>query len=135
MTNPLRTIANKHTKTPQTQTVNKQLENNPNLDIHTTNPPNTPNPNNWRTQANCRGQHQKMFPKEHKDITYITEARALCRNCPVQTPCLEYALQYPATDMHGVWAGLTSRQLAAEQRRRQTKPTKPTLAAMRHHNG
>ena len=31
-----------------------------------------------------------------------------------------------SADMHGVWAGLTSRQLAAEQRRRGVKPTKPT---------
>lgn len=70
-----------------------------------------------------------MFPLEHKDITYISEARAICKSCPVQEPCLEYALEFPAADMHGVWAGHTSRQLAAEQRRRGGKPPRPSLAA------
>ena len=84
----------------------------------------------WQTQAACRGQTHLMFPQHHKDISYITQARTICNTCPVKTQCLEHALQYPAADMHGVWAGLTSRQLAAEQRRRNIKPTKPTLSQM-----
>jgi hypothetical protein len=81
-------------------------------------------------QAACKGKTKLMFPKEHKDITYIAQARMVCKTCEVKDQCLEYALQYPPADMHGVWAGLTSRQLAAEQRRRGVKPTKPTLAQM-----
>ena len=84
----------------------------------------------WMSEAACKGKTQVMFPKEHKDITYIVDARALCAECPVKGPCLEYALEFPAADMHGVWAGLTSRQLAAEQRRRGVRPTRPTLAQM-----
>ena len=84
----------------------------------------------WFDYAACKGLTNLMFPKEHKDITYIAEARRICSNCPVKEPCLEYALEFPAADMHGVWAGLTSRQLAAEQRRRGVKPTRPTLAQM-----
>ncbi len=84
----------------------------------------------WFNDASCRGQTSLMFPKQHKDITYIAQARALCRTCPVIEDCLEYALEFPPADMHGVWAGLTSRQLAAEQRRRKIKPTRPTLAQM-----
>jgi WhiB family redox-sensing transcriptional regulator len=84
----------------------------------------------WMEQANCKGNTLLMFPKEHKDITYIAKARAICKECTVRTQCLEYALQYPPADMHGVWAGLTSRQLAAEQRLRKIKPSKPTLAQM-----
>jgi hypothetical protein len=80
--------------------------------------------------AGCKGKTHLMFPKEHKDITYIAEARAICKSCPVQSKCLEYALEFPAADMHGVWAGLTSRQLAAEQRRRGVKPIRPTLSQM-----
>jgi len=90
-------------------------------DIHTT---------EWMEHANCRGKTNLMFPQTHKDITYITTARQLCANCTVKQKCLNYALQYPPTDMHGVWAGLTSRQLAAEQKRRKIKPTKPTLSRM-----
>ena len=84
----------------------------------------------WMNNASCKGKTYIMFPKEHKDITYIVDARALCAECPVQPQCLEYALEFPAADMHGVWAGLTSRQLAAEQRRRGVRPTRPTLAQM-----
>jgi hypothetical protein len=84
----------------------------------------------WFALASCRGKTQLMFPKEHKDITYIAQARAICKSCPVQKSCLEYALEFPAADMHGVWAGLTSRQLAAEQRKRGIKPIRPTLAQM-----
>ncbi len=80
--------------------------------------------------AACKGKTNLMFPKEHKDITYIAEARSICKTCPVQKKCLEYALEFPAADMHGVWAGLTSRQLAAEQRRRGIKPSRPTLSQM-----
>lgn len=84
----------------------------------------------WFDLASCKGKTELMFPKQHKDITYIAQARAICKSCPVKKPCLEYALEFPAADMHGVWAGLTSRQLAAEQRRRKIKPIRPTLAQM-----
>lgn len=69
-----------------------------------------------------------MFPKEHKDLSYISEARRLCRQCPVRKDCLEYALSFPASDQHGVWAGLTPRQLSAEAARRGVRPEKFTLA-------
>ena len=87
-------------------------------------------PKSWFDLASCKGKTELMFPKQHKDITYIAQARAICKTCPVKAECLEYALEFPAADMHGVWAGLTSRQLAAEQRRRKVKPTRPTLAQM-----
>lgn len=84
----------------------------------------------WFEHAACKNLTHLMFPKEHKDITYIAEARRICASCPVKPNCLEYALEFPPADMHGVWAGLTSRQLAAEQRRRKIKPIRPTLAQM-----
>jgi len=84
----------------------------------------------WMDRARCKGQTDKMFPKGHKDISYIQEAREMCANCTVRKKCLEYALEFPAADMHGVWAGLTSRQLAAEQKRRRIVPSRPTLSQM-----
>ena len=84
----------------------------------------------WFDHAACKGKTLLMFPKEHKDITYIAQARAICKGCPVKNHCLEYALEFPPADMHGVWAGLTSRQLAAEQRRRGVKPSRPTLSQL-----
>lgn len=84
----------------------------------------------WTTYANCKGLTYKMFPKAHKDISYIPEARALCEACPVKKECLEYALEFPVADMHGIWAGMTSRQLQTEQKRRGIGPTRPTLSQM-----
>lgn len=84
----------------------------------------------WMTFAQCRGLTHMMFPKSHKDISYIPDARALCAACPVSKQCLEYALEFPSADMHGIWAGMTSRQLQTEQRRRGVGPTRPTLSQM-----
>jgi hypothetical protein len=112
MTNPLRKIHKKNPETPK------------NTEIHTTNIHN----NLWTKKAACKGQTHHMFPQHHKDITYIQTARQICSTCPVQKQCLNYALQYPPADMHGVWAGMTSRQLAAEQKRLGIKATRPTLA-------
>lgn len=84
----------------------------------------------WTAKANCKGKTNLMFPQHHKDITYIQEAREICAGCTVQKECLEYALEFPAADMHGVWAGLTSRQLGAEQKRRGIRAVRPTLAQM-----
>ena len=84
----------------------------------------------WMAHASCRNQSEKMFPRWHKDISYIPEARALCRSCPVKEPCLTYALEFPPSDMHGVWAGKTPRQLAAEQKKRGICATRPTIAQM-----
>lgn len=86
--------------------------------------------NRWMDNANCKGKTNQMFPKNYKDITYIKQAREICNQCTVKPQCLEYALQYPPADMHGVWAGLTSRQLQAEQKRRGQTPTKPSIAQM-----
>ena len=84
----------------------------------------------WMVNANCKGKTVLMFPNGHKDISYIQTARSICSECTVSKECLEYALEFPAADMHGVWAGLTSRQLAAEQKRRGIGPIRPTLAQM-----
>lgn len=84
----------------------------------------------WTDDAACKGRTGDMFPKHHKDITYISLARSICSECLVREQCLEYALEFPPADMHGVWAGLTSRQLAAEQRRRGVKPSRPTLSQL-----
>ena len=92
-------------------------------------PPQTPsNPQHWSDDALCKGHVDMMFPREHKDLSYISEARRLCRQCPVRKECLEYALSFPASDQHGVWAGLTPRQLDAEAKRRGVRVERFTLA-------
>ena len=101
-------------------------------DIHSKDTPKGPNDPqsapHWSTQAACLGHADKMFPKGHKDLSYITEARRICRSCPVRKDCLAYALSFPTSDLHGVWAGLTPRQLAAEANRLGIQPERFTLA-------
>jgi len=87
----------------------------------------------WSNDALCKDKTHMMFPREHKDLSYISEARRLCRQCPVRRECLEYALQFPASDQHGVWAGLTPRQLDAEAKRRGVRAEKFTLAQVWSH--
>lgn len=84
----------------------------------------------WMEHARCKGVTHLMFPREHKDITYIAMARVICGECSVSIECLDYALTFPAGDMHGVWAGYTPRQLAREQAERGIRPSVPTLAQM-----
>ena len=84
----------------------------------------------WQTMAACRGKTHLMFPQHHKDITYILEAREICAHCTVRPQCLKEALEYHPIDMHGVWAGLTSRQLAAKQKELGIKPKRPSISQM-----
>jgi len=68
----------------------------------------------WIEQASCRGVDPEDF-----FVRGTVGARAalrLCRGCPVQEPCLEYALVEEID--FGVWGGLTERQRRSLQRRR-----------------
>ena len=84
----------------------------------------------WMDLAACKGKTELMFPLHHNDKTYTSVARQICSACPVKQECLEYALQFPMTEMHGVWAGMSPGQLAREQRRRGLKATRPTIQEM-----
>ena len=39
------------------------------------NPPPETTKYHWSQDALCKGKSNKMFPKEHKDLSYISEAR------------------------------------------------------------
>lgn len=84
----------------------------------------------WMDKAACKGLTHKMFPAYDNDKNYVTEAKAICSTCPVIEPCLNYALEFSANEQHGVWAGLTSGQLAREQRRRGIKTFRATSLAI-----
>lgn len=61
----------------------------------------------WRQKAACRGKPiEWWFPNRHEK----TPARQICAGCPVQKPCLDYALEH---DLLGQWAGFTAVELAA----------------------
>ena len=64
----------------------------------------------WQMKAACRGpQSAIFFPPSHFERKEDKEARerrakSICSECPVQHPCLEYALSI--REPHGIWGGL-----------------------------
>ena len=68
--------------------------------------PEVPKPDQWRHQASCRSVDPDLFfpvGTTGMALDQIESAKAVCTACPVQRPCLEYAL---ATNQDsGVWGG------------------------------
>lgn len=64
----------------------------------------------WQAKAACRGpQATLFFPPSHferKDDKERREsqAKSICRTCPVRRPCLDYAVRI--REPHGIWGGL-----------------------------
>lgn len=64
----------------------------------------------WQQDAACRGPHSTVFYPptqfERKSDRAERELRAkdICSDCPVMTPCLNFALS--TREPHGVWGGL-----------------------------
>jgi len=65
----------------------------------------------WQPVALCRGSHSHLFfppnTSERKDERERREIRAksICRVCPVNAECLDYALTI--REPYGIWGGLT----------------------------
>ena len=76
----------------------------------------------WRADALChRDSAVHFFPPGHferREEKHSREgaARALCRACPVQPECLEYALT--VQDPHGIWGGMNELERRRLLRRR-----------------
>lgn len=55
----------------------------------------------------CQALPEIFFPEDYTDPTVrdsaIKTAKSLCRACPVQLQCFEYAII--AKERHGVWGG------------------------------
>ena len=64
----------------------------------------------WQVKAGCRGpQAAVFFPPSHferKDekLERETRAKAICAQCVVREPCLDFALSI--REPHGIWGGL-----------------------------
>lgn len=64
----------------------------------------------WQDKAACRGPQAAVFfppPQfERKDEREEreTRAKAICAQCSVRVPCLDYAIRI--REPHGVWGGL-----------------------------
>ncbi len=65
----------------------------------------------WQLMGLCRGNHSHLFfpPStfERKDERERREirAKAICQVCPVQSSCVEYALDI--REPYGIWGGTT----------------------------
>lgn len=73
----------------------------------------------WRDHAACRGQDPDLFfpiGTTGPAPAQLEQARAVCRRCPVQERCLEWALETDQTI--GVWGGTTESERRALKRRR-----------------
>lgn len=71
----------------------------------------------WRAQAACRDADPDLFfPIGSSDpaVTQTEEAKSICRACPVQAACLEWALK--SGQDHGIWGGLDEHERAATRR-------------------
>jgi WhiB family redox-sensing transcriptional regulator len=77
----------------------------------------------WRDQASCHRETATVFfPPPHYEMKpekdeRESQARALCRACPVQQDCLEYALDVRET--HGIWGGYNELERRRMLRQRQ----------------
>ena len=77
----------------------------------------------WMGAGNCRERPPALFFPS--DGVGVEVARRICADCPVKSPCLEYALRNRID--HGVWGGTSER----ERRRiaRQRRLARQTTAA------
>lgn len=68
----------------------------------------------WMAEGRCRSEPPSMFFPS--DGVGVEVARRICATCPVQDPCLEYALRHRID--HGVWGGASERERRRIARRR-----------------
>jgi hypothetical protein len=61
-----------------------------------------------------------FFPERNNNYLKITEiAKGLCRTCPLQSACLEYAVH---TDLEGIWGATNEKERKAMQKERKIEP-------------
>lgn len=78
----------------------------------------------WMAEGKCREvPPATFFPS---DGVGVEVARRICATCPMQAPCLEYALRNKID--HGVWGGASERERRRIARRRRLERTPGTAA-------
>ncbi|MEU0675912.1 WhiB family transcriptional regulator [Streptomyces sp. NPDC006172] len=72
----------------------------------------------WRQHAECRREDPDLFfpiGTTGPALLQTEQAKAVCRRCPVQEPCLEWAMETDQT--LGVWGGTSETERRALKRR------------------
>jgi WhiB family transcriptional regulator, redox-sensing transcriptional regulator len=65
----------------------------------------------WRAQALCRDTDPELFfpiGTTGAALVQIEQARAVCRQCPVQADCLDFALT--TNQDSGIWGGTSEEE-------------------------
>ena len=79
----------------------------------------------WRGLGSCSKTDPDLWfavgAMEHK------QAKRICRECPVQSQCLAYAMDAPVD--HGIWGGLTERERRRFRRQAGAKDWRALLQA------
>ncbi|MCI4043390.1 MULTISPECIES: WhiB family transcriptional regulator [unclassified Streptomyces] len=73
---------------------------------------------NWRLHAACREEDPDLFfpiGSTGPAVVQEAEAKTVCRTCPVQAACLEWALENGQDS--GIWGGLSENERRALKRR------------------
>ncbi len=73
----------------------------------------------WRMRAACRDADTNLFfpaGETGEALEHVERAKAICRRCPVQEECLDYALA--ANEQSGIWGGATEAERRSIRRRR-----------------
>lgn len=73
----------------------------------------------WRHRAACRDEDPELFfpvGNSGPALLQIAEAKAVCRRCPVNVECLEWALA--SGEDAGVWGGMSEDERRALKRQR-----------------
>ncbi|BFP57225.1 WhiB family transcriptional regulator [Streptomyces fimicarius] len=73
---------------------------------------------NWRLHAACREEDPDLFfpiGSTGPAVVQTAEAKTVCRSCPVQAACLEWALENGQDS--GIWGGLSENERRALKRR------------------
>jgi len=85
--------------------------------------PGTSPESDWRQEANCRDIRDPdlFFPvgTTGPALEQIAQAKSICRACPVQKKCLEWALETHQDS--GVWGGLSEEERKTLVRRRRSE--------------
>ncbi|MFI8091117.1 WhiB family transcriptional regulator [Streptomyces sp. NPDC086080] len=72
----------------------------------------------WRSGAACRTEDPELFfpiGTSGPALTQTEQAKAVCRRCPVQEQCLQWALE--TGQSIGVWGGTSETERRALKRR------------------
>ena len=76
----------------------------------------------WQEDAACREYDNILFfgaeegESELERQTRESHAKAICQNCPVKAPCLEFAME--TNQKYGIWGGYTDKERSSLKRRR-----------------